>query len=474
MRKKSYWHILANSIVNKYENEMNYQPEVKVCRDILVKPDNSDNKFVFSTLEQANRDKFRTFLCDIRESRTCSLCEKNKPINPTEKDFSKKLLERDTTPIYSFTAIELIKDKVILVTGAGGSIGSEIVRQLVMLEPKKKYLLDNDEYSLYKLSLEFNADPLLTKDTIILADIRDKISILKIFAQINPDIVYHAAAHKHLPLLERSPVAAIITNVFGTDNIAYACTKYGVKYFVNISTDKAARPSSVLGMTKRLAEFCTAGYKGGVTKIASVRFGNVLGSRGSFLSTLIWQMKTGRPVTVTHQDVSRFFMTIPEAANLVIEASSLATSGEIYILDMGLSIKIVDLINRYVKITGSQIPQIVYTGLRKGEKLQEELYDPTETYTLTAHTRVKKRNIDQSRVLTHWDKIQLRSIIRTMNTPEEFRDGLAKLIYIIENRTEIFEENRLTDVNQELGRVISIEPKTCDFKSRTTEFVVKT
>lgn len=191
--KKSYWHILANSMVNKYENEMNYQPEVEVCRDILVKPDNSDYKFVFSTLEQANRDKFRTFLCDIRESRTCSLCEKNKPINPTEKDFSTKLLERDTTPIYSFTAIELIKDKVILVTGAGGSIGSEIVRQLVMLEPKKIYLLDNDKYSLYKLSLKCNADPLLTKDTIILADIRDKISILKIFAQINPDIVYHAA-----------------------------------------------------------------------------------------------------------------------------------------------------------------------------------------------------------------------------------------------------------------------------------------
>ena len=255
-----------------------------------------------------------------KESRTCLACKKNKSIDIAEKAFLAKLLGRDGTPIYSFTAEELVKNKVILVTGAGGSIGSEIVRQLILLEAKKIYCLDNDEYSLYRLSLEFNKDALLTNDNLILADIRDKISISRIFAQINPDIVYHAAAHKYLPLLERSPVEAINTNVFGTDNIASACVKYGVNYFVNISTDKAARPISVLGMTKRLAELCTAGYKReGVTKVASVRFGNVLGSRGSFLPTLMWQIENDKPLTITHPEVSRFFMTIPEAAALVIE-----------------------------------------------------------------------------------------------------------------------------------------------------------
>jgi FlaA1/EpsC-like NDP-sugar epimerase len=370
---------------------------------------------------------------------------RNKQINATDKNFSTKLLGRDTTPIYSSAAKEFIKDKVILVTGAGGSIGSEIVRQLVPLEPNKIYCIDIDEYSLYRLSRELNKNPLLTNDNIILADIRDKISISRIFAQINPDIVYHSAAHKHLPLLERSPVAAINTNIFGTDNIASACVNHGVKSFVNISTDKAARPISVLGMTKRLAEFCTAGYKGGITKVASVRFGNVLGSSGSFLSTLRWQIGNEKPVTVTHPDVSRFFMSIQEASALVIEASSLATGGETYILDMGRSIKIVDLINRYVGIVGCQTPTIIYTGLRKGEKLHEELFDPSEICTPTTHQQITKINIDQSRIMTYRDKMQLKSMIRIKTTQEEFRDGLAKLIYKIENRTKIVgEKNRHT------------------------------
>ncbi len=450
---KPNWDNLANLMVDKYENEMEYQTEVKVCRNSLVKRDNNDYKFVFSTLEQANKVKFWDFFCDMLEDQTCSVGEKNKPINATEKAFSTKLLGRGTALISSFTAKELIKDKVILVTGAGGSIGSEIVRQLMLLEPKKIYSLDNDEYSLYKLSLELNGDALLTNDNLILADIRDKISISRIFAQINPDIVYHAAAHKHLPLLERSPIAAITTNIFGTDNIVSACIKYGVKYFVNISTDKAARPSSVLGLTKRLAELHTAGYKGGITKVASVRFGNVLGSRGSFLSTLIWQIKNEKTVAITHPDVSRFFMTVSEAAALVIEASSLANGGETYVLDMGSSIKIVDLIDRYVKITGCKTPKIIYTGLRKGEKLMEELFDPSEISTQTVHPRITKVNVEQSGTITYRDKIQLKSMIRINSTSEELRDHLVRLIYKIENRTKIVEENRLIDVNQELGSI---------------------
>lgn len=386
------------------------------------------------------------------EFRTSSLCKKNKANNVKEKAFYAKLLGRDTTPIYSPAAEKLIKDKVILVTGAGGSIGSEIVRQLIFLEAKKIYCLDNDEYSLYRLSLELCENALLTDDKLILADIRDKITISRIFAQINPDIVYHAAAHKYLPLLERSPVEAINTNIFGTNNIVSTCVRYRVKRFVNISTDKAARPISVLGMTKRLAEYCTAGYKrGGITKVASVRFGNVLGSRGSFLPTLMWQIENEKPVTITHPDVSRFFMTIPEAAALVIEASSLASGGETYVLDMGTSVKIVDLIDRYVKITGCQTPKIVYTGLRKGEKLREELFDPSEIYMPTEHPQITKVYVDQSGIITYRDKRKLQSIISIDTTPEELRDRLAKIIYMIENRSEITEDKgRLTAVNREL------------------------
>lgn len=443
--EKRYWNILANLMVEEYENERKYQSEVKLCKDILAKPDENDYKFLFSILEQSNRNKFWNFLCSIIESRTCSVCKKSKQIDATGIKISTILLGRDPIPIYSSSAKQFIKDKVILVTGAGGSIGSEIVRQLVLLEPKKIYCLDIDEYSLYMLSRELNKNALLDNDNIILADIRDKISISRIFAQINPDIVYHSAAHKHLPLLERSPVAAINTNIFGTDNVASTCINYGVKHFVNISTDKAARPISVLGMTKRLAELCTAGYKGGITKVASVRFGNVLGSSGSFLPTLIWQIENNGTVTVTHPNVSRFFMSIQEACSLVIEASSLAIGGETYILDMGKSIKIVDLINRYVEIIGCQAPNIIYTGLRKGEKLHEELLDPSEICTPTTHQRITKVNVDQSGIMTYRDKMQLKSIIRIKTTHEELRDSLAKLIYTIENRTKIVKEkNRYT------------------------------
>jgi FlaA1/EpsC-like NDP-sugar epimerase len=362
------------------------------------------------------------------EYRNYPLLGKNQLKNFNDISFSTNLLDRDTTPIYSSKAKKHIRDKVILITGAGGSIGSEIVRQVSQLNAKKIYCLDNDEYSLYNLSLELHGDALLTDE--------DKRSISIIFNQTKPDIVYHAAAHKHLPLLERSPIEAINTNVFGTDNIASTCVEYGVKYFVNISTDKAARPVSVLGMTKRLAELCTAGYNGGRTKVASVRFGNVLGSRGSFLQTLIWQIENEKPVKVTDPEVSRFFMTIPEAVALVIEASSLASNGETYVLDMGTSVKIVDLIERFVRITGCKSPEIVFTGLRNGEKLQEELFGPSEINSKTAHSRITKINSEQFEIITNYDKMDLKSMINLEISTEELRRRLAEFLYSIESRKE--------------------------------------
>ncbi|MCO5381635.1 MAG: polysaccharide biosynthesis protein [Methanosarcina barkeri] len=376
-----------------------------------------------------------------------SVYNKIPSINLSNMGFSTKLLERDTTPIYSYRAKELIKGKVILVTGAGGSIGSEIVQQLVQLKAKEIYCLDNDEYSLYSLSLQLNGDALLTTENLILADVRDRKSMLRIFTQINPDIVYHAAAHKYLPLLERSPVEAINTNVFGTDNIISACIECEVKYFVNISTDKAARPVSVLGMTKRLAELCIAGYCGGITKVASVRFGNVLGSRGSFLQTLMWQIENEKPIQVTHPEVSRFFMTIPEAASLVIEASSLGLCGETYILDMGTSVKIVDLIDKFVRITGCKHPKIIYTGLREGEKLHEELLDPSEINTPTSHPLITKVDVDQFGIITDYDKMYLRAMVNLETSTEGIRDRLKELLDTIKNRTEVINIKQTVDVD---------------------------
>lgn len=369
-----------------------------------------------------------------------------------EKEALRTLLGREAVPIYSLAAKELVKNKIILVTGAGGSIGSEIVRQLMLLDAKKVYCLDNDEFSLYRLSLELYGNALLMEDNLILVDIRDKALVSRVFSQVRPDIVYHAAAHKHLPLLERSPVAAIKTNVLGTENIASACVEFEVEYFVNISTDKAAAPISTLGISKRLAELYTAGYKGGKTRVASVRFGNVLGSRGSFLPTLMWQIEHSMPITVTHPEVSRFFMTIPEAAALVIEASALAVGGETYVLDMGEQVRILDLIERYIKIAGCHYPEIVYTGLRPGEKLHEDLFDPCEIHMPTAHPRISKANVDQSGMITDRDKESICGLVMTDLAPQEFKIRLQQLIFEIEGRKNtIGEQNNAVAIKLRLG-----------------------
>jgi FlaA1/EpsC-like NDP-sugar epimerase len=307
-----------------------------------------------------------------------------------------QLLDREIQPVYGPEARQLIKDQTVLVTGAGGSIGSELVRQLLRLDAGRVYFVDQDEFALHNLQLEITGAGLLDDERFILCDIRDALTIGRIFAEVRPTIVYHAAANKHLPLLERSPAAAIQTNVLGTEVIARACVESGVQTFVNISTDKAAQPSSVLGMTKRLAEIVSAGLAGMGTRVASVRFGNVLGSRGSFFPTLAWQIASGLTVKVTHPDVSRYFMTIPEAAGLVIEASVLASAGETYVLDMGSSIRILDLIKRYVALIGSDFPHVTFTGLRPGEKLEEELYDPSEVRSDTTHPRISKVHADRA------------------------------------------------------------------------------
>jgi FlaA1/EpsC-like NDP-sugar epimerase len=249
-------------------------------------------------------------------------------------------------------------------------------------------LLDHDESNLHQLQLDITGEALLDTDEIVIADIRDRTRIEQVFKEFRPDLVLHAAAHKHLPLLERHPCEGVKTNVFGTQNLVEAALKYGTERLVLISTDKAADPASVLGATKRLAELVVKSNAVGATSLGSVRFGNVLGSRGSFLTVVGSQLRRGQPVTVTHPDVTRYFMTVEESVGLVLAAATMAEYGEIFVLDMGEPVRIVDLVHNYARQLGITDYRIEYTGLRPGEKLEEALFSTTDVMTPTAHKRI--------------------------------------------------------------------------------------
>lgn len=291
-------------------------------------------------------------------------------MNPTPA----QLLGRPEQPVYDQAAKDMIAGKRVLVTGAGGSIGSELCRQVNRLNPSDLFMLDRDESLLQAIQLDIQGDGLLSDEHVILADIREETTMFKVFQRVRPDIVFHAAALKHLPALERFPTEGVRTNILGTRNVLRAAYEAKVQRFVNISTDKAADPTSVLGATKRVAEILVELYDSTDMTLASVRFGNVLGSRGSFLPLLVDRINQGKPVTITDKDAERFFMTIPEAAGLVIEAGTLANDGETFVLDMGKPVKILDLVNRYVEFAGVEPPEIIFTGLRPGEKLSEVVF----------------------------------------------------------------------------------------------------
>jgi FlaA1/EpsC-like NDP-sugar epimerase len=281
-----------------------------------------------------------------------------------------------------------VAGKRVLVTGAGGSIGAELCRQLSRYGPQELIMLDRDETGLHGVQMTISGHGLLNSDDVVLADIRDKDAILKIFDKRRPEVVFHAAALKHLPMLEQYPEEAWKTNVLGTLNVLAAARHVGVKTFVNISTDKAANPISVLGHSKRTAERLTAWAAVQADEsYLSVRFGNVIGSRGSVLPTFIAQIEAGGPVTVTDPEVTRYFMTIPEACQLVIQAGAIGRPGEALILDMGHPVKILDVARRVIARSGRQT-EIVFTGLRDGEKLHEELFGVSEHDDRPFHPKV--------------------------------------------------------------------------------------
>jgi FlaA1/EpsC-like NDP-sugar epimerase len=300
------------------------------------------------------------------------------------------LLGRDELRVVRFASQAVIAGKRVLVTGAGGSIGSELCRQIKGFGPSALYLLDHDESNLHRLQMQLEGKALLDRDELIIADIRDSGRIHQIVRALRPQVIFHAAAHKHLPLLERHPTEGVKSNVLGTKTLVGAALESGVERFILISTDKAADPVSILGATKRIAEMVVQSRAGGPTRFASVRFGNVLGSRGSFLSVLAEQIENGEAVTVTHPDVTRFFMTVEEAVGLVIEAASMAEAGETFVLDMGDPVRIVDLVRTYaaqMHVRPERV-EILFTGLRPGEKLDEDLFSKFEERISTAHPKI--------------------------------------------------------------------------------------
>lgn len=298
----------------------------------------------------------------------------------------RRQIETDLSDIAS-----LVTNKVVLITGAGGSIGAELSRQVHKLGPEKLFLLDRDESALHGVQLTIHGNGLLDDDQTVLCDIRDHDALQEVFSACKPDVVLHAAALKHLPMLERFPGEGWKTNVLGTLNVLRCAHRVGVTRFVNVSTDKAADASSVLGQSKRLAERLTAFY---ATKhnldYVSVRFGNVLGSRGSVIHAFKAQIERGGPLTVTHPDVTRFFMTIPEACELVLQAGAIGKPGDVLVLDMGQPVKIMDVARRLIDVSGRPDVEIQFTGLRPGEKLHEVLFGDHEAGVPSQHPLISQ------------------------------------------------------------------------------------
>ncbi len=354
------------------------------------------------------------------------------------------ILGRDPVKLDNKKIGTLIEEKTILITGAGGSIGSELCRQIIKYNPSRMVLFDIYENNLYDIELELKSIYKHIEIDAIVGSVRDLKKLESVFETYNPYLVFHAAAHKHVPLMENSPLEAIKNNVFGTYNVANCADKYKARKMILISTDKAVNPTNIMGATKRLCEMIIqVKNKTSKTEYAAVRFGNVLGSNGSVVPLFKKQIAEGGPVTVTHKDIIRYFMTIPEAAQLVLQAMSYAKGGEIFVLDMGEPVKIYDLAVSLIKLSGYEpdidIP-IVFTGLRPGEKLYEELLMKEEGLQKTENKKIfigEPTQLDEKDILEKLAK--LKKLIENEETPiEEIKDTIQEVVptYINKNKQE--------------------------------------
>ncbi len=323
------------------------------------------------------------------------------------------LLGRDPIELDNNNIKSLIHGKTVLVTGGGGSIGEELCRQIMLHDPKQLLMLDIYENSLYNIELELKGKYPNNDIKAIIANIRDEQRMFDLFEEFSPEVVFHAAAHKHVPLMENNPSEAVKNNVFGTYNLVNACDKYKTKRFILISTDKAVNPTNVMGATKRMCEMIIqAKDKESETEYVAVRFGNVLGSNGSVVPLFKRQIKEGGPVTVTHKDITRFFMTIPEAVALVLQSITYAKGGEIFVLNMGEPVKIYDLAKSLIELSGLKLGtdiDIEITGLRPGEKIYEELLMDEENLEKTNHEKIfitEPMNFTMEDIQTKLDSLQ--------------------------------------------------------------------
>ena len=354
------------------------------------------------------------------------------------------LLDRGVIELDDNALRKQLLNKTILVTGAAGSIGSEIVRQLPRFKPARIILFDEAESPLYDIQLELSEKFRFNDYVIEMGDVREYQRVEKVFLKYKPDIVYHAAAYKHVPMVELLPLEGIKTNVFGTKNVADLAVKYGVDKFVMISTDKAVNPTNVMGCTKRIAEIYIQSLNSkSETSFITTRFGNVLGSNGSVIPRFTKQIEAGGPVTVTHPDITRFFMTIPEACQLVLQAGALGEGGEIFVFDMGESVKIVDLARKMIKLSGFEVGKdihIVFTGLRPGEKLYEEVLNVKETTLPTPHKRIKRakvREYDFEEIKCEMQ--ELSEIMKEGNTFEVVRK-MKLIVPEFKSKNSVYEE----------------------------------
>ncbi len=391
-------------IIDDTEHKVNYSMSgVKILgnRDIIIDvcKEKKINEIFFSIAKIDGKNKKEILeLCQETSAKLRILPSteeliNNKTLLENFKDVEiDDLLGRDPISLDSNNIQTLIKNSTVIVTGGGGSIGSELCRQISSYEPKTLIIYDIYENNLYDIELELKAKYRDIKIVAVVGSVRDKDKLNRIFSKYLPKLVFHAAAHKHVPLMENNPLEAIKNNVLGTKNVVDCADEYGVEKFILVSTDKAVNPTNIMGATKRMCEMIIqTKNKISKTEYAAVRFGNVLGSNGSVIPLFKKQIKAGGPITLTHQDITRFFMTIPEAVGLILQAMTYANGGEIFVLDMGEPVKIYDLARSLIKLSGFKPDvdiDIKITGLRPGEKLYEELLMSEEGLEKTAHKKI--------------------------------------------------------------------------------------
>ncbi len=433
-------------------------PVMGGCEDIQELCDNLDIDLIMLAIPSASSNQMRRVVAYCEKTgvafRTVpdlgSLLSGQVSINELREVSIEDILGREPV-VPDWRAISMgLEGRTILVTGGGGSIGSELCRQIARLNPAKLVLLDNSEFNLYSIEMELRREISDVPLVFQLGDVSDIVTVRRVFELYTPDVVFHAAAYKHVPMLEDQVRAAIKNNVIGTRNVAMEADRSGCSEFVFISTDKAVNPSNVMGASKRMAEiFCQNLNVRSDTNFITVRFGNVLGSAGSVIPLFRKQIAEGGPVTVTHPEIERYFMTIPEACQLIMQASVIGSGGEIFVLDMGRSVKIHYLAEQMIRLSG-KVPgsdvEIIYTGLRPGEKLYEELFHDSERLE---HTKHEKIFLARHRVV-EWKKLEalIEKMIHACNCYDE-----NELFQCIE---EFVPENRIKLLAEDLDAVATL------------------